>query len=198
MDLFGALHKSSECQHCQRLRQRAAHSQMTAKTILLIEDNSSDIVLTRRALERSHVAHELVVAQDGQEALAYLLGSGEHAGRDLTALPDVTLLDLHLPRMSGLDVLRTIRADPRTRRMPVIMLTSSNEEHDVAASYDLGVNSYIQKPIDSGRFAEAIGQLVAYWLLLNEPPPRSQVMRTLPPALLTSPTVLRLGLSSGM
>ena len=144
---------------------------MSAKTILLIEDNPSDIELTQRALERSHVANELVVAHDGQEALDYLFGSGEHAGRDVAALPSVTLLDLHLPLVPGLDVLRAIRADPRTRRMPVVILTSSNEERDVATGYDLGVNSYIQKPVDFERFAEAIRQLGLYWLILNESPP---------------------------
>jgi two-component system response regulator len=144
---------------------------MSAKTILLIEDNPSDIELTQRALERSHVANELVVAHDGQEALDYLFGSGEHAGREVAALPSVTLLDLHLPLVPGLDVLRAIRADPRTRRMPVVILTSSNEERDVATGYDLGVNSYIQKPVDFERFAEAIRQLGLYWLILNESPP---------------------------
>ena len=144
---------------------------MSAKTILLIEDNPSDIELTQRALERSHVANELVVAHDGQEALDYLFGSGEHAGREVAALPSVTLLDLHLPLVPGLDVLRAIRADPRTRRMPVVILTSSNEERDVATGYDLGVNSYIQKPVDFERFAEAIRQLGLYWLIMNESPP---------------------------
>ncbi|HTT65570.1 MAG TPA: response regulator [Bryobacteraceae bacterium] len=144
---------------------------MTAKTILLIEDNASDIELTRRALERSHVANQLVVVHDGQEALEYLFGTGAHAGREISSLPGVTLLDLKLPRVPGLEVLRAIRADARTRRMPVVILTSSNEERDVAASYDLGVNSYIQKPVDFKRFVEAIQQLGLYWLLLNEPPP---------------------------
>ena len=144
---------------------------MTAKTILLIEDNASDIELTRRALERSHVANQLVVVHDGQEALEYLFGTGPHAGREISSLPGVTLLDLKLPRVPGLEVLRAIRADARTRRMPVVILTSSNEERDVAAGYDLGVNSYIQKPVDFKRFVEAIQQLGLYWLLLNEPPP---------------------------
>jgi two-component system response regulator len=129
--------------------------------------------LTRRALERSHVANELVVVQDGQEALDYLFGTGAHAGREVSDLPSVTLLDLKLPRVPGLEVLRAIRADPRTRRTPVVILTSSNEEHDVATSYDLGVNSYIQKPVDFTRFAEAIRQLGLYWLLLNEAPPKA-------------------------
>ncbi len=129
--------------------------------------------MTRRALERSHVANELVVVQDGQEALDYLFGTGAHAGREVSDLPSVTLLDLKLPRVPGLEVLRAIRADPRTRRTPVVILTSSNEEHDVATSYDLGVNSYIQKPVDFTRFAEAIRQLGLYWLLLNEAPPKA-------------------------
>jgi len=144
---------------------------MTTKTILLVEDNPSDIELTKRALEKSHVANELVVVEDGQEALDYLFGSGAYAGRDPAALPGVVLLDLKLPRVGGLDVLRAIRSEPRTRRLPVVILTSSNEERDVATGYDLGVNSYIQKRVDFSRFAQAIQQLGLYWLLLNEPPP---------------------------
>jgi two-component system response regulator len=147
---------------------------LTAKTILLIEDNPSDIELTRRALERSRVANELVVAQDGQEALDYIFGSGAHAGREVSALPSVALLDLKLPRVPGMDVLRAIRADPRTRRLPVVILTSSNEEPDIATGYDLGVNSYVQKPVDFERFAEAIRTLGLYWLILNEPPPQAK------------------------
>ncbi|HVN05976.1 MAG TPA: response regulator [Bryobacteraceae bacterium] len=143
---------------------------MTARTILLIEDNPSDIELTRRALERSHVVNELVVIQDGQEALDYLLGTGEQARRDVPGLPRLALLDLKLPRVPGLEILRAIRANPRTRRLPVVILTSSNEERDIAASYDLGVNSYIQKPVDFNRFAEAVRQLGLYWLILNEAP----------------------------
>jgi len=141
------------------------------RRILLIEDNPSDIELTRRAFVRSHITNELVVVQDGQEALEYLFGSGAYAGRDVSDLPALALLDLHLPKVSGLDVVRAIRADPRTRRMPVVILTSSNEEQDVAAGYDLGVNSYIQKPVDFARFVDAIRTLGLYWLLLNEPPP---------------------------
>lgn len=144
---------------------------MTTRRILLIEDNPSDVELTRRALKRGCVANELVVAQDGQEALDYLFAAGPHAGRDVSALPGVALLDLKLPRVPGLEVLRAIRADPRTRRMPVVILTSSNEERDIAAGYDLGVNSYIQKPVDFKQFAEAIEKLGLYWLVLNEPPP---------------------------
>jgi len=146
---------------------------LTSKTILLIEDNPSDIELTRRALEKSHVANQLVVVQDGREALDYLFGSGAHSGRDLSALPGVTLLDLKLPSVPGLEVLQAIRADPRTRRMPVVILTSSKQERDVATGYDLGVNSYIQKPVDFARFVDAIRQLGLYWLLLNESPPQA-------------------------
>jgi len=142
-----------------------------AKTILLIEDNPSDIDLTIRAFERSRIANELVVAEDGQEALDYLWGLGKWEGRDILELPALTLLDLKLPKIAGLDVLRRIRADARTRRIPVVILTSSKEEQDVAASYDLGVNSYIRKPVDFTQFASAAEQLGLYWLLLNEPPP---------------------------
>ena len=147
---------------------------MNAKTILLVEDNTSDIELTQRALARSRIANEMVVVQDGQEALDYIFGAGAYAGRDVSVLPGVALLDLHLPKVSGLDVLRAVRADLRTRRMPVVILTSSNEERDVAAGYDLGVNSYIQKPVDFERFAEAVRTLGLYWLVLNEPPPKAQ------------------------
>jgi two-component system response regulator len=143
------------------------------KKILLIEDNPSDIELTRRAIEKSHVANELVVVQDGREALDYLFGSDAHPGCASADLPEVTLLDLKLPRVPGMEVLKAIRADPRTRRMPVVILTSSNEERDLATGYDLGVNSYIQKPVDFARFVDAIRQLGLYWLILNEPPPRS-------------------------
>jgi CheY-like chemotaxis protein len=147
---------------------------VAAKTILLIEDNPSDIELTRRALDRSRVSNELVVVQDGQEALDYLFGSGPYAGRDAAALPGVALLDLKLPKVPGLEVLRAIRNDPRTRRLPIVILTSSNEEQDVSCCYDLGVNSYIQKPVDFERFAEAIRTLGLYWLNLNEPPPKAK------------------------
>jgi len=147
---------------------------MKAKTILLVEDNTSDIELTQRALSKSRIANEMVVVQDGQEALDYIFGAGAYAGRDVSVLPGVALLDLHLPKVSGLDVLRAVRADLRTRRMPVVILTSSNEERDVAAGYDLGVNSYIQKPVDFERFAEAVRTLGLYWLVLNEPPPKAQ------------------------
>jgi two-component system response regulator len=145
---------------------------MDSKIILLVEDNPSDIGLTQRALGQSRVANELVVAEDGQEALDYVFGAGAYAGRDVAEQPALVLLDLKLPRASGLEVLRRIRADERTRRLPVVVLTTSKEEQDIAASYDLGVNSYIRKPVDFNQFAQAIQQLGLYWLILNEPPPQ--------------------------
>jgi CheY-like chemotaxis protein len=145
---------------------------MKTKIILLVEDNPSDIELTKRALEKSHVANELVVVEDGQEALDYLLPAGSGTGRLDRELPALVLLDLKLPRVDGLEVLRRIRADPRMRRLPVVVMTSSTEEQDLATSYDRGVNSYIRKPVDFSQFALAIQQLGLYWLLLNEPPPK--------------------------
>jgi CheY-like chemotaxis protein len=145
---------------------------MKDKTILLIEDNPSDIELTKRALEKGHILNELVVASDGQEALDYLFGTGAYAGRDTSDLPTLTLLDLKLPKVSGLDVLRRIRTEAGTRRMPVVILTSSREEQDMAASYDLGVNSYIRKPVDFESFVQSVAQLGLYWLVLNEGPPK--------------------------
>jgi len=145
---------------------------MKDKSILLIEDNPSDIDLTRRALEKGHILNELVVASDGQEALDYLFGTGAYAGRDTSDLPTLTLLDLKLPKVSGLDVLRRIRAEASTRRMPVVILTSSRQEQDMAASYDLGVNSYIRKPVDFEHFVQSVAQLGLYWLVLNEEPPQ--------------------------
>ena len=142
------------------------------KTILLIEDNPSDIALSRRALEKNRIANDLIVIEDGQDVLDYLFGDGAWAGRDVSHLPALTLLDLKLPRVPGLEVLRRIRADPRTRRMPVVILTSSKEEQDMAAGYDLGVNSYLRKPVDFKEFQDVVGQMGMYWLLLNEPPPR--------------------------
>jgi CheY-like chemotaxis protein len=144
---------------------------MNSKIILLVEDNPSDIGLTQRALKKSHIANELIIAEDGQETLDYLFGAGEHAGRDVTNLPALVLLDPKLPRVDGLEVLRRIRAD-RTRRLPVVILTTSKEEQDITAGYDPGVNSYVRKPIDFARFAQAIEQLGLYWLVLNEEPPK--------------------------
>jgi two-component system, response regulator len=141
------------------------------KVILLIEDNPSGVGLTRRALDMSRIANELVVAEDGETALEYLWGAGAHAGRDVSELPALALLDLNLPKIPGLEVLRRIRADARTRRLPVVILTSSQEEQDIAAGYDSGVNSYIRKPVDFKQFAHCVEQLGLYWLVLNEPPP---------------------------
>lgn len=145
---------------------------MTSQVILLVEDNPSDIGLTRRAMEKSGISNPLVVAEDGQEALDYIFCAGEHSAREIADTPLLVLLDLKLPRVDGLEVLRRIRADPRTRRIPVVILTSSSEERDVAAGYDNGTNSYIRKPVDFQQFAEVIRQLGMYWLVVNQPPPR--------------------------
>jgi CheY-like chemotaxis protein len=144
---------------------------MNSRVILLVEDNPSDIGLTKRAFERSRVSNELVIAQDGQEALDYLFGSGEQDCSIAMSLPAVILLDLKLPRIDGLEVLKRIRADDRTKRIPVVILTSSREQQDLAESYDLGANSYIRKPVDFVQFAEAVRHVGLYWLVLNEPPP---------------------------
>jgi two-component system response regulator len=145
---------------------------LSSKTILLIEDNPSDIALTRRALEKARIVNRLVVAEDGQEALDYLFGRGVFAGRDPIDIPVLTLMDLKLPKVPALEVLRKIRSDATTRRVPVVILTSSNEEQDIATGYDLGVNSYIRKPVDFNQFVYTMEQLTLYWLLLNEPPPK--------------------------
>jgi two-component system, response regulator len=144
---------------------------MNSKIILLVEDNPSDIALTQRALAKSHIANDLIVAEDGQEALDYIFGSGVYAEREVSDLPALILLDLKLPRLDGFEVLRRIRADERTRRLPVVILTTSREDQDVAQGYDLGANSYIRKPVDFVQFAQAIEHLGLYWLVLNEPPP---------------------------
>ena len=151
---------------------------MNNKTILLIEDNASDAELTERALQKAHILVDLVVACDGQEALNYLFGTkgaADHAlpAQDLPALPAVALLDLNIPKVSGLEVLRQIRGEECTRRLPVVVLTSSKQEEDMAAAYDLGANSYIRKPVDFKEFAEAVRQLGFYWLALNEAPPKT-------------------------
>jgi two-component system response regulator len=130
--------------------------------ILLVEDNPDDEMLTLRALERNHIANEIVVARDGAEALDYLFGAG--------VLPQVVLLDLKLPKVDGLEVLKRIRADERTCLLPVVILTSSDEDQDIAESYHLGANSYVRKPVNFGQFVETIGQLGLYWLVLNQPP----------------------------
>ncbi len=141
------------------------------KPILLIEDNPDDETLTLRALKKNNIKNEVVVARNGAEALDYLFGTGPYAGRDLTVMPQVILLDLKLPKIDGLEVLRRLRANELTRLLPVVILTSSNEEQDRVNSYGLGANSYVRKPIDFGQFIDAVRQLGLYWLILNEPAP---------------------------
>jgi two-component system response regulator len=142
---------------------------MPHKEILLVEDNPDDVELTRLAFEEANVANHLVVVRDGAEALDYLFARGRYASRDATALPSIVLLDLNLPKLDGREVLQAIRADPATRDLPVIVLTTSAEPFDVEASYALGVNSYIQKPVDFEQFVWAVRQVGLYWLVLNHP-----------------------------
>jgi two-component system, response regulator len=142
---------------------------MKNKVILLVEDNPSDIKLIKRALEQNQITNELIVAEDGVEALDYLFGTGQYAGRDIQIIPAMVLLDLKLPRVDGLEVLKKIRANELTSLLPVMILTSSDQEKDIIASYGLGANSYIFK-VDFNQFAEAVRNLGLYWLLLNEPP----------------------------
>jgi two-component system response regulator len=139
--------------------------------ILLVEDNPDDIELTLRAFRKSKIANEIVVAHDGVEALDYLFATGEHAGRNNSRLPQLVLLDLKLPRVDGLQVLERIRANPKTKLLPVVILTSSTEEPDLKTGYRLGANSYIRKPVDFQEFVVAVSRLGLYWLLLNQPPP---------------------------
>lgn len=143
------------------------------KVVLLVEDNPDDEELTRIAFEKSRLLNELVVARDGAEALDYLFAQGRYADRSPERLPQVILLDLKLPKISGLDVLRRIRDDERTRMIPVVVLTSSKEEEDIVRSYRLGANAYVRKPVDFNEFSEAATQLGVFWLLLNQPPPPS-------------------------
>ena len=145
-------------------------------TLLLVEDNPDDVELTRRAFARSNITTQLVVVTDGDAALHYLFATGPHAGRDPTAMPRAVLLDLNLPKVSGLEVLRRIRATEATCRLPVIVLTTSREERDIISSYDLGANSYVRKPVDFAQFVEAAHQLGLYWLRLNERPPNAGVI----------------------
>lgn len=147
---------------------------MGDKMILLVEDNPDDEALTVRAFRKNNIRNEVVVARDGAEALEYLFGTGAYAGRDITVTPAVILLDLKLPKVDGLEVLRRLRADERTRNLPVVILTSSKEEQDLLNGYKLGANSYIRKPVDFNQFMEAVRQLGLYWLVLNEPPPRRE------------------------
>lgn len=144
---------------------------MKNKIILLVEDNADDAELAIRALKKSNVTNQVIVARDGVEALDYLFGQGSYAGRDLGSMPQVILLDLNLPKLDGLGVLRRLRADERTKLLPVVILTSSNEEQDRIMGYGLGANSYVRKPVDFNQFIEATRQLGLYWLLLNEPVP---------------------------
>ena len=143
---------------------------MKNKVILLVEDNSSDVKLTKRALEQNQITNELIVAEDGREALDYLFGTGRYAGRDVRIIPAMVLLDLKLPKVDGLEVLQKIRANELTSLLPVVILTSSDQEKDVIASYKLGANSYICK-VDFNQFAESVRNLGMYWQMLNEPPP---------------------------
>jgi two-component system response regulator len=149
---------------------------MDSRVILLVEDNDDDVTLTLRAFQKNHILNPVVVARDGAEALNYLFGQGSHAGRDTNAQPAVMLLDLNLPRLDGLEVLRQLRADPRTYLLRVVVLTSSREDQDIAQAYKLGANSYIRKPVDFDNFLIAVGQLGLYWLLLNEAPPGARMM----------------------
>lgn len=144
---------------------------MSSKIILLVDDNPDDEELTLLALEESNILNEVVVARDGVEALDYLFAAGRYADRDPRRLPQLVLLDLNLPKLDGLEVLRRLRADPRTALLPVVILTSSGEEEDVIAGYRCGANGYVRKPVDFDGFAEAVRHLGLYWLVLNETPP---------------------------
>ncbi|MGB5082447.1 MAG: response regulator [Burkholderiales bacterium] len=142
------------------------------KMIMLVEDNPDDEELTLRALRKANIANEVFVARDGQEALDYLFGSGIHANRDPRAMPAVVLLDLKLPKLGGIEVLNRLRADPRTKLIPVVILTSSSEDEDMLKSYRSGANSYVRKPVEFSAFVNAVSQLGMYWLLLNQSPPQ--------------------------
>jgi two-component system response regulator len=144
---------------------------MSNSPILLVEDNKDDELLTVRGLRKNHVANEIVVVRDGVEALDYLFGTGAHAGRDVRTLPQVVLLDLNLPLIGGLDVLKRIRSDDRTKLLPVVVLTSSKQEEDIISSYSLGANSYVRKPVNFEEFMVAVKTLGLFWLLLNETAP---------------------------
>jgi two-component system response regulator len=144
---------------------------MTDEPILLVEDNSDDELLTLRAFKKNNILNAIVIARDGAEALDYLFCTGAHAGRDPGAMPQLVLLDLNLPRIGGLDVLRRMREDPRTKLLPVVVLTSSKEDEDVIRSYELGANSFVRKPVEFEQFTQAVKTLGLYWLLINEPVP---------------------------
>ena len=144
---------------------------MSERYILLVEDNPDDEELTLLSLRKNNLAHDIVVVRDGVEAIEFLFGTGQYAGRDTTQSPTVILLDLKLPKLDGLGVLKRLRADDRTRSLPVVVLTSSSQDADVLASYNLGANSYVRKPVEFGAFVEAVSNLGLYWVLLNRPPP---------------------------
>jgi CheY-like chemotaxis protein len=144
---------------------------MDEKIILLVEDNPDDEALTLRALKKNNIKNEVVVARDGVEALDYLFGTGAYVGRDLNVLPQVVLLDLKLPKVDGFEVLRRVREDSRTKLLPIVILTTSNEEQDRIKGYGLGANSFVRKPVQFDQFIEAVRQLGLYWLILNEPAP---------------------------
>jgi two-component system response regulator len=144
---------------------------MTERIILLVEDNPNDEALTLRALKKSNILNPVVVARDGAEALDYLFSRGAHQGRRPEGNPEVVLLDLKLPKVDGLEVLKQVRGDERTKLLPVVVLTSSIEEHDLLRGYSLGANSYVRKPVDFNQFVEAVKQLGLYWLVLNQRPP---------------------------
>ncbi len=149
---------------------------MEKKTILLVEDNPDDVELTLRALQQYHIKNQIMVVRDGAEALDYLFATGAYADRDTSAMPTVVILDLKLPKVNGLEVLQRMRADERTKLVPVVILTSSKEERDMVNGYKFGANSYVRKPVDFTQFVEAAQQLGLYWLVINEPPPRPKRM----------------------
>ncbi len=144
---------------------------MSERYILLVEDNPDDEELTLLSLRKNNLAHDIVVVRDGVEAIEFLFGNGQYAHRDVTHVPTVILLDLKLPKLDGLGVLKRLRAEERTRTLPVVVLTSSSQDADVIASYNLGANSYVRKPVEFGAFVEAVSSLGLYWVLLNRPPP---------------------------
>ncbi len=146
---------------------------MKQGTIVIVEDNPDDEALMLRAFKQHKLTNEIVVLRDGVEAIEYLLGTGAHAGRDTALMPQIILLDLKLPKLNGLDVLKRLRADPRTKIVPIVVLTTSKEEGDMVASYNLGANSYVVKPVDFTKFFESVKQLGLYWLLLNQTPERT-------------------------
>jgi CheY-like chemotaxis protein len=161
----------SFCKDFPGLNSSGKEGQMTKKTILLVEDNPDDEVLALRALKKNNIGNKVIVRRDGVEALDFLFGRGADEGRNLNEMPQVILLDLKLPKLSGLEVLRQIRANERTKLLPVVILTASKEEQDLIDSYSLGANGYIRKPVDFVQFTEVVRQLGLYWLVLNEPAP---------------------------